>query len=279
MKLSIGLSPCPNDTFIFDAMLHEKIDTEGLCFEPMLEDVETLNRLAITGTLDITKVSYGALARLFHHYRVLDAGSALGKGVGPLFISKKFKDLASLDPDNTTIVLPGSYTTAHLLFHLAHPEFNKKIFLPFDKIEDAVLNGEADTGVIIHENRFTYQDKGLFKLEDLGDTWENNTGFPIPLGGIIAKRHFDISLLRKINRVIKRSLEYAFENSSTLPPFVIENAQEMKPEIMRKHIELYVNDYSLGLGSSGRAAVWKLLEVSSALHPVPQNSNFEVFVD
>lgn len=279
MKLSIGISPCPNDTFIFDAMLHNKIDTEGLSFDLRLEDVETLNRLAITGVLDITKVSYGALPRLFIHYKVLDAGGALGKGVGPLFVAKKFQQIADLDPEHTTIALPGSYTTAHLLFHLAHPNFTKKIFLPFDQIEETVLSGKADAGVIIHESRFTYHQKGLFKLEDLGDTWENNTQYPIPLGGIIAKRHFDIALLQKINRIIKRSLEYAFQHKGKLAAFVIENAQTMKPEVMQQHIDLYVNEYSLGLGSVGRAAVWKLLELSSALHPVPQNSNFEVFVD
>ena len=279
MKLSIGISPCPNDTFIFDAMLHGKIDTEGLSFDVRLEDVETLNRLAITGVLDITKVSYGALPRLFPHYRVLDAGGALGKGIGPLFISKKFSDLSQLNPETTSIVLPGSYTTAHLLFHLAHPAFKHKIFLPFDQIEEAVLKGDVDAGVIIHENRFTYQEKGLNKLEDLGDTWEQNTGFPIPLGGIIAKRHFDTSLLKKINRVIVKSLSYAFQQKDQLPSFVLEHAQTMQPEVMQQHIDLYVNEYSLGLGSNGRAAVWKLLELSSSLHPVPQNSNFEVFVD
>ncbi len=279
MKLSLGISPCPNDTFIFDAMIHGKIDTEGLSFELRLEDVETLNRLAITGVLDISKVSYGALPRLFPHYRVLDAGGALGKGVGPLFVSKKHLHLSELKPENSTIVLPGAYTTAHLLFHLAHADFHNKIFLPFDQIEEALIQGQADAGIIIHENRFTYAEKGLHKLEDLGDTWEHTTGFPIPLGGIIAKRHFDLALLRKINRVIKRSLEYAFQNKSELSSFVKEHAQTMKPEVMQQHIDLYVNEYSLGLGSVGRAAVWKLLELSSTLHPVPQNSNFEVFVD
>ena len=279
MKLSLGISPCPNDTFIFDAMIHGKVDTEGLSFELRLEDVETLNRLAITGVLDISKVSYGALPRLFPHYRVLDAGGALGKGVGPLFVSKKHLHLSELNPENSTIVLPGAYTTAHLLFHLAHADFHNKIFLPFDQIEEALIQGQADAGIIIHENRFTFAEKGLHKLEDLGDTWEHTTGFPIPLGGIIAKRHFDLALLRKINRVIKRSLEYAFQNKSELSAFVKEHAQTMKPEVMQQHIDLYVNEYTLGLGSVGRAAVWKLLELSSTLHPVPQNSNFEVFVD
>ena len=279
MKLSLGLSPCPNDTFIFDAMLHGKIDTEGLQFEYTLEDVETLNKMALTGELDVTKVSYGALARLLVHYKVLDAGGALGMGVGPLLVSNKTSNIDALDPSSANIVLPGAYTTAHLLFHLAHPNFKKKMFMPFHHIEEAVLNGQADAGVIIHENRFTYAERGLQKIEDLGDTWETTTGFPIPLGGILAKRHFDTALHRKINRVITKSIEHAYKHRASLPSFVLEHAQSMKAEVMNQHIDLYVNEFSLGLGSKGRAAVWKLLELASALHPVPQNSNFEVFVD
>jgi 1,4-dihydroxy-6-naphthoate synthase len=183
MKLSLGISPCPNDTFIFDAMLHGKIDTEGLQFEYRLEDVETLNKMALTGELDITKVSYGALARLLVHYKVLDAGGALGLGVGPLLVSHHCADISELDPASAIIALPGAYTTAHLLFHLSYPSFQKKIFMPFHLIEEAVLSGEVHAGVIIHENRFTYAERGLKKLADLGDKWEQKTGFPIPLGG------------------------------------------------------------------------------------------------
>lgn len=279
MKLSLGISPCPNDTFIFDAMLHGKIDTEGLQFEYRLEDVETLNKMALTGELDITKVSYGALARLMVHYKVLDAGGALGLGVGPLLVSHHYADISELDPASAIIALPGAYTTAHLLFHLSYPSFQKKIFMPFHLIEEAVLSCEVHAGVIIHENRFTYAERGLKKLADLGDAWEQKTGFPIPLGGILAKRHFDGTLLRKINRVIRNSIEYAFSHRATLPPFVLEHAQSMSESVMNQHIDLYVNEYSRGLGSNGRAAVWKLLELAAALHPVPQNSNFEVFVD
>jgi 1,4-dihydroxy-6-naphthoate synthase len=279
MKLSLGISPCPNDTFIFDAMLHGKIDTEGLQFEYRLEDVETLNKMALTGELDITKVSYGALARLLVHYKVLDAGGALGLGVGPLLVSHHCADISELDPASAIIALPGAYTTAHLLFHLSYPSFQKKIFMPFHLIEEAVLSGEVHAGVIIHENRFTYAERGLKKLADLGDKWEQKTGFPIPLGGILAKRHFDGTLLRKINRVIRNSIEYAFSHRATLPPFVLEHAQSMSESVMNQHIDLYVNEYSRGLGSNERAAVWKLLELAAALHPVPQNSNFEVFVD
>lgn len=279
MKLSLGISPCPNDTFIFDAMLHGKVDTEGLDFECRLEDVETLNRLGMNGTLDITKMSYGAASRLIYHYRILDAGGALGKGVGPLFISKKHDANSSLNPNNFTVAVPGMNTTAHLLFSLAFPDFRNKVFMPFHEIENAVLNGVTDGGIIIHENRFTYMERGLNKLADLGDIWEMQTGLPIPLGGIMARRSFHVDVLQKINRVIKRSLEYAFAHADALPPFVTENAQEMSPEVMRSHIDLYVNNFSLGLGTQGRAAVWKLLETSLLVQPGPGFESFEVFVD
>lgn len=279
MKLSLAISPCPNDTFIFDAMLHNKIDTEGLSFECILEDVETLNKMAMEGKQDITKVSYGVVPRLLPHYRILDAGGALGKGVGPLFISKKYSSLEHIDLSEITVVLPGIHTTAHLLFTMAFPEIKRKAFIPFHEIEEAVLSGKADAGVIIHENRFTYAARGLHKLADLGDLWETKTGLPIPLGGILARRSFDVNLLKKINRVINRSLAYAFEHNESLPPFVTSNAQEMEEAVMRQHIDLYVNDFSLSLGTPGRAAVWKLLEASALLHPGPAGSDFEVFVD
>lgn len=279
MKLTIGLSPCPNDTFIFDAMLNGKIDTEGLEFEYRLEDVETLNRMALQGELDISKVSYGGVSKMLQHYKILNAGGALGKGVGPLLVSKKHESLDTFHPGVTSVILPGKYTTAHLLFSLSFPETKEKIFLPFHEIENAVLNHQADAGVIIHENRFTYQERGLFKLADLGELWEKETGLPIPLGGILARRKFSLSLLQKIDRVIKRSLEFAFQHANTLPPFVKENAQEMEEAVMRQHIDLYVNHFSLHLGADGRAAIWKLLETSVAVHPEPFGWNFEVFVD
>lgn len=279
MKLKLGISPCPNDTFIFDAMLHGKIDTEGIEFNYILEDVETLNKMALGASLDLSKVSYGVVPKLLPNYRLLDAGGAMGKGVGPMFISKNNDILSSNSLNELSVILPGIHTTAHLLFSLAFPEIRKKIFLPFHEIENAVLSGMADTGVIIHENRFTYASKGLHKLSDLGDIWETNTGLPIPLGGIVSKRSLDTTLSRKINRIIRKSLAHAFENRKVLPPFVTANAQEMEESVMRKHIELYVNDFSLGLGSLGRSAVWKLLEASSILYPEPAGGNFEVFLD
>jgi len=279
MTLTLGISPCPNDTFIFDAMLNGLIDTEGLKFDYILEDVETLNRMSLNAALDISKISYGAVPKLLPHYKVLDAGGALGMGVGPLFISKKNIDISSENLENITVVLPGKNTTAHLLFSMVFPTIKNKIFLPFHEIEDAVLNGVADTGVIIHENRFTYQQKNLIKLTDLGDEWESLTGLPIPLGGIVGRRTFNNLLLNKINRVIRKSLEYAFANQDTLSDFVKNNAQEMDEEVMQKHINLYVNEFSLDLGMAGRKAVWKLLEASFNLMPEPAGGNMEIFID
>ncbi len=265
MKLSLGISPCPNDTYVFDAMIHGKIDTEGLEFMPRLEDVETLNHLAIEGTLDITKVSYGVVFQLLEQYRILEAGGALGKGVAPLFTSKNFTQVGEIDAANIRVALPGVNTTAHLLFSLAFPEIQNKIFVPFHVIEDMVLNGDVDAGVIIHENRFTYQLKGLNKLSDLGDVWEKRTGAPIPLGGILVRHSFDLDLSTKINRVINRSLAFANEHSYALPSFVTENAKEMSEEVMRNHISLYVNEFSLALGTEGRQAVEQLIRASAVL--------------
>lgn len=278
MKMSLCFSPCPNDTFIFDAMVHQKIDTEGLDFDVRLEDVETLNRLVLSGQPDISKISYGLLPLVIPNYRVLNAGSAVGRGVGPLLISKN----PLIDGDTAlrdkTVVLPGQHTTAHMLFSLAYPEVKQKIFLPFHEIENAVINGMADTGVIIHENRFTYASKGLIKLADLGEIWEKNTGQPIPLGGIVMRRELNQELLEKTDRVIRRSLEYAFAHYPALPAYVTENAQEMEEEVMRQHINLYVNDFSLSLGKEGRAAVWKMLEIGTSLHPEPVAGSYEVFI-
>jgi 1,4-dihydroxy-6-naphthoate synthase len=260
-------------------MIHQKIDTEGLTFTYILEDVETLNKMAKESTADVTKVSYGAVSSLINNYMILDAGGALGKGVGPLLISKTKPSEIPVDIVSTTIALPGINTTAHLLFNLAFPGAQHKFFMPFDHIEDAVLNEEVDLGVIIHENRFTYAAKGLYKIADLGDVWEKNTGLPIPLGGIMARRSFDQALRQKINRVIKKSIEFAFEHIEDLPPFVKQNAQEMDEAIMRKHIDLYVNEYSLGLGMNGRNAVMRLLEASEEFSNKKITNQLEIFAD
>jgi 1,4-dihydroxy-6-naphthoate synthase len=258
-KLSLGFSPCPNDTFIFDAMIHHKVDTEGLDFEVFYDDVETLNQKAMRGELDITKLSYHAFAYVADKYVLLDAGSALGFGVGPMLICKDDPErlrarLASKD-DQPKIGIPGKYTTANFLLGTAFPEATNKVELVFSDIEDAVLEGRVDIGLIIHENRFTYQDKGLKKIIDLGDYWEKLTGCAIPLGGIVANRNLPLDVQLKINRVIRSSVEFAFANPKSGLEFIRSHAQEMSEAVMYKHIELYVNKYSIDLGAEGRKAI------------------------
>ncbi|MCW3104424.1 MAG: 1,4-dihydroxy-6-naphthoate synthase [Bacteroidetes bacterium] len=252
--ITIGFSPCPNDCFIFDAMIHGKIDTEGLIFEPVIEDVEALNQKAFKGLLAVTKLSYHAYAYLTDMYQLLNAGSALGNNCGPLLIAKSELEVSA----STRIAIPGKYTTANFLLSLAFPEATNKIETIFSGIEDAVLNGDADAGLIIHENRFTYEEKGLKKLIDLGEYWETLAKAPIPLGGIVARRDMPEELKHKIDRVLRRSVEYALANPGASLNFVKAHAQEMSEEVMYKHIALYVNNYSVDLGEEGRRAV-KLL--------------------
>src|SRR6478735_4071504 len=260
MKLSLGFSPCPNDTFIFDALVNNKIDTDGFEFDVMLEDVQTLNEWALHQKLDVSKISYGVLPLVMHNYTLLGSGGALGKGVGPLLIAASNIDTKHIN--YKLIAIPGVNTTAHLLFSLAFPNAQNKVFKVFNEIEDAVLNKEVDAGVIIHENRFTYQEKGLFKLMDLGDYWETKTRLPIPLGGIIAKKSIDSDTIVEIDGLIRKSVEFAFKhNYPKLSGYVKKHAQEMSEKVMRQHIDLYVNNFSISLGNDGRKAVGKLLEV------------------
>jgi len=263
MKLSLGFSPCPNDTFIFDALVNNKIDTEGFAFEAVLEDVQTLNQWAKEGRLDITKLSYGVLPLVLDKYIVMNSGSALGRGVGPLLISNN--ELGMTNVAAQPIAIPGENTTAHLLFSLAYPNATNKIFLRYDEIEDFVLSGKG-LGVIIHENRFTYEAKGLKKIIDLGDYWEKQTGNPIPLGGIVINRKIETAIQNKVDRLIKKSIEFAFAHYPQLNDYIRSHAQEMNEDVMRKHIDLYVNDYSLDLNEAGRDAVKKLLDVYNNLH-------------
>ncbi len=260
MVYTLGFSPCPNDTFIFDALVNNKIDAQGLQFDVRLEDVETLNELAISNQLDFTKVSYGVLHLIQKNYKVLNSGSALGKGVGPLLISK---EKTSFDEVNDcTIAIPGENTTAHLLFSQAFPNAKKKIFKRYDEIENFVLNaGDKSLGVIIHENRFTYFDKGLQKVVDLGTFWEEKTGYPIPLGGIVGKRSIDENILMKADSLIRQSIQFAFKNYPLITDYVKMHSQEMEPEVMKKHIDLYVNNYSIDLGKEGKNAIERVLTV------------------
>lgn len=277
MNLTLGFSPCPNDTFIFDALVNKKIDTEGLTVQPVLEDVQTLNEWALQGRLHVTKISYGVLPLLLNNYIVLNAGGALGKGVGPLLITKQ-ADAEDAAVNDMTIAIPGEHTTAHMLFSLAYPQATKKKFMVFSAIEDAVLKGTVDAGVIIHENRFTYQQKGLHKLVDLGEYWEQQTGNPIPLGGIVMKRTFDSALQQKVDTLIKRSLEYAFKNYPHITDYVKQHSQEMSETVMRQHIDLYVNNYSLQLGPDGKAAVHTFLDIYGQLKQVSAQKE-RIFLD
>jgi len=276
MKLTLGFSPCPNDTFIFDALVNKKIDTEGLEFDTVLEDVQTLNEWAIRGQLDITKLSYGVLPLVLDHYRVIGAGGALGKGVGPLLIAKE-EWVESEGIQQKKVAIPGENTTAHLLFSLAYPEARNKKFMLFSGIEDAVINRQVDGGVIIHENRFTYQKKGLVKLAELGEYWEEKTQSPIPLGGIVVKKSFDPALRQQLNKLIRKSIEYSFGNYPFIADYIKEHSQEMEESVMRQHIDLYVNNYSLDLGEEGRRAVMKLMEVYGQLHPGATFKEEEIF--
>ncbi len=295
MKITLGFSPCPNDTFIFDALVNNKIDSGNLKFEVILEDVETLNQLALKSKLDISKISYGVLPSLLDDYIVLNSGSALGNRVGPILISGPMqieKDQNLRSPfqqkqfiNNCTIAIPGEHTTAHMLFNLAFPDANNKIFLRYDEIEDFILNnspqvfpGEgrkpvpmfrdlkgAVAGVIIHENRFTYQENGLVKIMDLGEFWEQKTQLPIPLGGIVARRDIESGAIKEINELIRKSIEYSFSKYPDITNYVRENSQEMEEDIICKHINLYVNDYSIELGERGKAAIMEFLRINKSL--------------
>ena len=257
MKLTLGFSPCPNDTFIFDALIHHKIDTEGLEFEVFFYDVETLNQKAFNADLDITKLSFHAYAYAVKDYVLLDAGSALGFGVGPMLICKKTQNL---DNPDLRVGIPGKYTTANFLLSLAYPHFKNKQEMVFSDIEQKLLNDEIDLGLIIHENRFTYQDKGLQKVQDLGEFWETETKSAIPLGGIVVKRSLPLEIQQKVNTLVRKSVEFAFENPKSALPFIKLHAQEMDEKVMYQHIDLYVNKYSVDLGVEGKKAICTLFE-------------------
>lgn len=261
MKLTLGFSPCPNDTFIFDALVNKKIDTEGLEFDVVLQDVETLNQWALEGKLDVTKLSFPAFFKSLEYYTLLNAGSALGKGVGPLLITDSQQEITNEEINQASIALPGANTTANLLFSFAYPEAKDKRFMLFSAIEEALVNKETDLGVIIHENRFTYQQKGLRKVKDLGEYWEERMELPLPLGGIAINQSVKRSLALKVNELIRKSLDFAFKNHPLIPDYVKQHSQEMSEDVMRQHIDLYVNNYSLDLGDEGKLAIESLYQV------------------
>ena len=278
--IDIGFSPCPNDTFIFDALVNHKIDTKGYDFKLHLEDVQTLNEWALQGKLPYSKISYGVWPKLKNQYQLLESGGALGKGVGPLLIYKENPNNLSGKPDEKTmrVAIPGMDTTAHLLFSLAFPDITNKVFLVFNEIEEAVLSEKVDAGVIIHENRFTYAAKGLHKVIDLGSFWEQKTGSAIPLGGIVMSRKYDKQTLDKVNRIMARSVEFAMKNPLSSAAFVKQHAQEMEESVVVKHIQLYVNKYSLNLGVEGRKAVSTLLD-SAVAQGLILPFTYPIFID
>lgn len=260
MRLSLAYSPCPNDTFIFDAIANGRIDTEGLQFDITLADVEQLNLWAMEDAHDITKLSFHAFAYVSESYAILSSGAALGRGCGPLLISRD--EIPRSKIEFCLLGIPGRHTTANFLSMLAFPEAATKKEMMFSDIEQALLDGSIDIGLIIHENRFTYQQKGLRKIADLGEWWETKYRMPIPLGGIAARKSLGKEQLEKINRVIRRSVEYAFAHPGDSSDYVCAHAQEMDPQVMQQHIDLYVNDYSVDLGEEGKSAIDTLYRVA-----------------
>jgi 1,4-dihydroxy-6-naphthoate synthase len=276
MTLTLGFSPCPNDTYIFDAMVHGKIDTEGLEFSTIISDVEELNNLAFKAEIDVTKLSYHAFAAASEHFKLLGAGSALGYKNGPLLISRY-----KIYPDEVKdlrIAIPGENTTANLLLSIAYPQVKEKKAYLFSAIEEVVMSGEMDAGLIIHENRFTYQKKGLKKILDLGEYWEDLTKMPIPLGGIVVNRKLNQELQQKINRVMKRSVEFAFENPKETWGFVKHHAQAMEDSVMENHISLYVNQFTRDLGEKGREAI-SILYKKAAEKGIIKEVRKDIFVE
>ncbi|HET6245603.1 MAG: 1,4-dihydroxy-6-naphthoate synthase [Bacteroidetes bacterium] len=272
MKLSLACSPCPNDTFIFDAMLHQKIDTHGLSFDLEMADVEKLNKKAFNGDTDIIKLSFHAFAFLTEKYELLDSGSALGNNCGPILISKEpGKELSFFK--NKKIAIPGKLTTANFLLNLALEDAENKIEMLFSEIEDAVINGSVDAGLIIHESRFTYLQKGLHKVIDLGEYWESLSGAPIPLGGIAVKRSLPHEIKHKINKVLKQSVSYAMANPLSGYDFIKFNAQEINEKVIYDHINLYVNKFSLNLGIEGKKAIELLFDKAKEKNIIPVISN------
>ena len=267
MKLSIGFSTCPNDTFIFDAMVNQKIDTEGIEYVPVIADIEELNDRALAMSYDITKMSFFAFGFVIDQYAVLPYGNALGHGVGPLLVARE--PMSEEQINKARIAIPGKHTTANFMLSLAYPKAKDKTPMLFSSIEDAVLKGKADVGLLIHENRFTYADKGLVKLADLGEYWEKEMNMPIPLGGIGIRRFLPKSIQEKVLRALKNSIEYAFKNPEDSETFVKRYADTPDPEVIKKHIELYVNESTRELDTTGREAIRTLFKKAREKELIP----------
>ena len=255
MKLTLAYSTCPNDTFIFDALANGKIDTEGIDFEISLADIDVLNKNAVSANPpDITKISSNAYGiDIWKDYVILDSGSALGRNNGPLLVAKEAFPLTEINQKR--ILIPGVNTTANLLFTTFFPNAKDKTPMLFSEIEKEVINRHYDAGLLIHEGRFTYQNKGLVKLADMGELWEKKFNMPIPLGSIIARRTLSPDIIAKVDRIIRRSVQYSLNNPESPMPYIRDNAREMDDTVMRSHIALYVNNFSVSLGKEGRQAI------------------------
>jgi len=254
MKISIGISPCPNDTYIFDALINNKIDNNGYIFEIYYEDVEKLNKWSFKNKLDFTKLSYNAYIKNYKDYVLIDSGSALGYGCGPIVIKLPNKKINH----ESLIAIPGVYTTANMLFNLAFPTHKNKKEFCFDQIENCILSGEVDAGVVIHESRFTFKQNGLSQVLDLGEFWYKKTNLPIPLGGVFAKRSLPTEVICDVEKLIRKSIEYANQNTKIPNKYILSHASETDLDVINSHINLYVNDFSISLGDIGRKSVEKL---------------------
>lgn len=253
MLLKLHISPCPNDTFMFDAMINRRVDCEGLEFDVEYHDIEELNDGVLRGVADVSKISCAVLPSIADRYRLLDAGAALGRGNGPLLVRRK-----GMREPIKRIAVPGLRTTANLLIERLFPEISERTPMLFSQIAEAVERGEFDGGVLIHEGRFVYHRRGLELVADLGEEWERCTALPLPLGGIVAKRGLDDEVVWRIERVLRRSIEYAFANPMVSREYVKSHAQELDDEVIESHITLFVNNFSLSLGGEGREAVERL---------------------
>ena len=269
-SIRLGISTCPNDTFAFHAMMHKKIDWRGLDFQIELLDIQQLNSRAFRGDLDIAKVSFHAALLLADRMLVLPSGSALGFGVGPLLLSAKNNDRPVTSAQVT--LCPGEHTTATLLFQLFYPRTSRLEQVVFSEIMPRLKSQQADFGVCIHEGRFTWQNEGLFLVEDLGTRWEAETNGPLPLGGIVGSLSLGLDTLRTVQAVIQDSLNYATTHRDETLPTMRHYAQEFDDTVLMQHVDLYVNDWTVHLGAVGQAALNELSDRAQQIGLVAQGS-------
>jgi len=276
-ELTLGYSPCPNDTFIFYALTHGLVSLPDITIRERLDDVETLNQLARRGVLELTKISYHAYGHLRDSYVLLRSGGALGRGCGPLVITSR-PDATLQDLKGRPLAIPGDLTTANLLLQLCSGGFEQVVSMPFDQIMPAVASGSVTAGVIIHESRFTYQQFGLHQVIDLGSWWEAETGCPIPLGGILARRDLGAATIKAVEQAIAASLAYAWQHPDEPRDYIGQHAQELEANVIDQHIGLYVNTFSSDLGTEGVKAVTTLFERAEAAGLLPHSTQ-TLFID